>query len=218
MIQLVIGNKQLSSWSLRPWILLKHLGLPFEEIRLPLDTPRFREEIGRYSPTGRVPALLDGAVRVWESIAICEYLNEATQGTAWPADPAARSTARAISAEMHAGFQALRTAWTLKAASTGLRVPLDAAARADLLRIESIWSECRRQYEARGPWLFGSYSIGDAMYAPIVLRFNTYGAQLSGAARGYFEFALRDPWLLEWIRGAEQELAEEGRTRQGTSG
>jgi len=154
MIQLVIGNKQLSSWSLRPWILLKHLGLPFEEIRLPLDTPRFREEIGRYSPTGRVPALLDGAVRVWESIAICEYLNEATQGIAWPADPAARSTARAISAEMHAGFQALRTAWTLKAASTGLRVPLDAAARADLLRIESIWSECRRQYEARGPWLF----------------------------------------------------------------
>ena len=210
MIRLVIGNKQLSSWSLRPWILLKHLGLPFEEIRLPLDTPRFREEIGRYSPTGRVPALLDGAVRVWESIAICEYLNESAQGTAWPAAPAARSTARAISAEMHAGFQALRTSWTLKAATTGLRVSLDAAARADLLRIESIWSECRRQYEARGPWLFGSYSIADAMYAPIVLRFNTYGAPLSGAARDYFEFAMHDRWLLEWIRGAERELAEEG--------
>lgn len=211
MLRLVIGDKHLSSWSLRPWILLKHLELPFEEVRLPLDTPRFRQEIGRYSPTGRVPVLLDGTVHVWESIAICEYVNEMAGGAAWPADPAARATARAISAEMHAGFQALRTAWTLKAAATGLRVPLDATAQADHARIEAIWNECRRGYLGQGPWLFGTYSVADAMYAPIVLRFNTYGAQLSGQAREYFEFALRDPWLLEWIRGAEREVTDEGR-------
>lgn len=211
MIELIIGDKHLSSWSLRPWILLKHLGLPFEEIRLPLDTPRFRAEIGRYSPTGRVPALKDGTVRVWESIAICEYVNERADGIGWPADPAARAAARAISAEMHSGFQALRTAWPLKAAARNLQVPLDPAARADLVRIESIWNECRGQYAAPGPWLFGTYSIADAMYAPIVLRFNTYGARLSGAAQEYFEFAMCDPWLLEWVRGAERELAEGGR-------
>jgi glutathione S-transferase len=211
MFRLVIGDKHLSSWSLRPWILLKHLGVPFEEIRLALDTPQFRDDIGRHSPAGRVPVLVDGAVRVWDSIAICEYVNEISGGTAWPADPAARATARAVSAEMHAGFAALRSAWILKAASTGLEVPLDAEARADFARIESIWSECRRSFAAQGPWLFGGYSIADAMYAPIVLRFNTYGAQLSGGAREYFEFALRDPWLIEWIHGAEQELADEGR-------
>lgn len=211
MLQLVIGDKQLSSWSLRPWILLKHLDVPFEEIRIALDTPRFRDEISRHTPAGRVPVLVDGAVRIWDSIAICEYVNEMSGGTAWPEDRVARAKARAVSAEMHAGFQALRTAWSLKAASMGLEVPLDAAARADLARIESMWTGCRRDCAALGPWLFGRYSIADAMYAPIVLRFSTYGATLAGTAREYCEFALRDPWLLEWIDGARQELAEAGR-------
>jgi len=211
-LKLVIGDKQLSSWSLRPWILLRHLGLPFEEIRLPLDTARFRDEIGRYSPSRRVPALLDGELTVWDSLAICEYLSERAGGAGWPRDPAARAVARAVSAEMHSGFAALRSAWSLRAADRGLHVPLDATAHADLERIDAIWSGCRSGARQTGPWLFGrDYGIADAMYAPVVLRFNTYGARLSPAAQAYFEHALADRHLLDWIEGARREMAGEGR-------
>ena len=212
MLKLVIGDKQLSSWSLRPWILLRHLGLPFEEIRLPLDTPRFHEEIGRYSPSRKVPALLDGELTVWDSLAICEYLSERAGGAGWPSDAAARAMARAVSAEMHSGFAALRSAWSLRSGDTSLDVPLDAAGRADLARIDALWSDCRARSRASGPWLFGGrYCIADAMYAPVVLRFNTYGASLSAPARAYFEHAMADPHLLEWIEGARREIAHEGR-------
>jgi len=208
MLQLVIGDKNLSSWSLRPWILLRHLGLDFEEIRLPLDTQRFRDEIGRYTASRRVPVLLDGELRVWDSLAICEYLNEKAGGHAWPAEVAARAHARSISAEMHSGFQALRSSWSMKAAARGLDAPLGPAALADVTRIDEIWSRCRGEHPSGGPWLFGRYSIADAMYAPVVLRFDTYGARVSSSARGYVETALQDPHLQEWIRGAELELAE----------
>ncbi len=212
MLKLVIGDKQLSSWSLRPWMLLRHLGLPFEEIRLPLDTPRFRDEIGRYSPSRRVPVLLDDGLAVWDSLAICEYLSERAGGAGWPADAAARAQARSVSAEMHSGFAAMRSAWSLRAAERDLDVPLDAAARADVARIEAIWSDCRARGRESGPWLFGPrYGIADAMYAPVVLRFNTYGASLSAAARAYFDHAMSDPHLLEWIAGARRELDQEGR-------
>jgi glutathione S-transferase len=212
MLKLVIGDKQLSSWSLRPWMLLRHLGLPFEEIRLPLDTPRFHDEIGRYSPSRRVPVLLDDGLAVWDSLAICEYLSERAGGAGWPADVAARAQARSVSAEMHSGFAAMRSAWSLRAAERGLDVPLDAAARADVARIEGIWSGCRAQGRAKGPWLFGPhYGIADAMFAPVVLRFNTYGASLSATARAYCDHAMSDPHLLEWIAGARRELDEEGR-------
>jgi glutathione S-transferase len=211
MLTLVIGDKNLSSWSLRPWILLKHAGLDFKEVRLPLDTQQFRDEIIRYSPARRVPVLLDGATRVWDSLAICEYVNELVGGEAWPNDPSARAHARAVSAEMHSGFQALRSAWSMRAAQTGLQVPLGADAAADVARIDEIWRDCRERYGAPGPWLFGHYSIADAMYVPVVLRFRTYGAALSPAAQGYLEFALEDEDLREWIRGAEHELASEGR-------
>lgn len=212
MLKLVIGDKQLSSWSLRPWMLLRHIGLPFEEIRLPLDTPRFRDEIGRYSPSRRVPALLDGQLTVWDSLAICEYLSERAGGAGWPPDDADRAVARSVSAEMHSGFTALRSAWSLRAGDRGLDVPLDAAGRADLARIDAIWSDCLARGGNTGPWLFGRhYCIADAMYAPVVLRFNTYGATLSPPARAYFERAMTDPHLLEWIEGARREIAEEGR-------
>jgi len=205
---LVIGDRQLSSWSLRPWLLLRHLGLPFNELVLPLDTPRFYEEIGRWSPSGRVPVLLHGAVRVWDSLAICEYANELAHGAGWPDDPAARALARAVSAEMHAGFAALRTLWPMQAASRGLDVPLDDAARVDVARIEAIWSECRASFGGDGPWLFGArYTIADAMYAPVVLRFATYGATLSSTAGEYLVQALADTHLRDWIGGAEAELA-----------
>ena len=211
MLKLVIGDKNLSSWSLRPWILLKHLGFAFEEIRLPLDTRRFHAEIGRYSASRRVPVLLDGELRVWDSLAICEYLNEKAVGHAWPAETAARALARSISAEMHSGFQGLRSSWSMKAAARNLDVPLGPAALADVARIDEIWTGCREERPSGGPWLFGRYSIADAMYTPVVLRFNTYGAQLSAGARGYVETALQDPHLQEWIRGAEHEPAAEGR-------
>lgn len=211
MLTLVIGDKNLSSWSLRPWMLLRHLGLPFEELRLPLDTQRFRDEIGRYAPSRRVPVLLDGDLRVWDSLAICEYLHEISGGHGWPANAAARAQARCVSAEMHSGFAALRTAWTLRAAVRGLEVPLAPEAQADVERIDEIWSGCRAAPAGHGPWLFGRYSIADAMYAPVVLRFNTYGARLSAGARNYFETALQDPHLQDWIRGAEHEVSAEGR-------
>lgn len=212
MLTLVIGDKQLSSWSLRPWLLLRHLGLAFEEVRLPLDTARFREEIARWSPSRRVPVLLDGELRVWESLAICEYASEKDGGAGWPVDGAARATARSISAEMHSGFAALRSNWPMQAVSRDLDVPLTPQAQADIERIDAIWSECRARYGRGGPWLFGKrYTVADAMYAPVALRCNTYGADLSDAARSYCADVLSDPHLLAWIRGAEQEIAVEGR-------
>lgn len=215
MLTLVIGDKQLSSWSLRPWILLRHLRLPFEEIGLPLDTPRFRAEIARYSPSGRVPVLLDEGFRVWDSLAICEYLNERVEGAAWPDDPDDRAHARCVSAEMHSGFAALRSRWSLRACDTGLDVPLDEAGRADLDRIDAIWCECRARSAAAGPWLFGErYCIADAMYAPVVLRCNTYGADLTPAARAYMDYALSDPHLQDWIRGAREQVAGGGRSSE----
>jgi glutathione S-transferase len=210
MLKLVIGDKNLSSWSLRPWMLLKHLGIPFEEIKLPLDTPEFRAEIGRYSPTGRVPVLIDGTARIWDSLAICEYLNELADGKAWPSEREARAEARCISAEMHSGFQALRSTWGLRAAATGLRVPLPADAAGDVARIDAIWSECRSRYSVHGPWLFGRYSIADAMYSPVALRFKTYGPKLLPTSRTYLRHVLADPHLQLWIRDAEQEVAADG--------
>lgn len=211
MLQLVIGDKALSTWSLRPWILLKHLGLEFEEIRLPLDTDRFELEISQYSPSRRVPVLLDGPLRVWESIAICEYANELAGGRAWPQERTTRAEARAVSAEMHAGFEAMRNEWSMRATSRGLQVPLGSAARADVARIDAIWSDCRKRYRSGGPWLFGGYSAADAMFAPVLLRFYSYGAELSPTAQAYLEFALQDPHLQEWLSGAEYEVTIEGR-------
>ena len=212
MLTLVIGDKQLSSWSLRPWILLRHLGLPFDEVSLPLDTARFHQEIGRWSPTGRVPVLLDGELRVWDSIAICEYASELAGGAGWPEDRSHRAVARSVSAEMHSGFQALRSAWSMQATSRGIDVPPTSEVSADVNRIDAIWRDCRTRHGSHGPWLFGDrYTIADAMYAPVALRFTTYGARLSEAAGRYRDHVLADPHLQDWIRGAEHEVAVEGR-------
>ncbi|MEY4932944.1 MAG: hypothetical protein RLZZ403_1264 [Pseudomonadota bacterium] len=205
-LTLVIGDRQLSSWSLRAWILLKHLGVDFEEVCLRLDTPDFEQRIGAYSPTRRVPVLLDGALKVWDSLAICEYANELAGGRGWPEDPAARAHARAISAEMHSGFTALRTQWAMQATSV-LRVPLDSAGLADAARIDALWQDALDRHGGAGPWLFGRYTIADAMYAPVVLRFVTYGADLSPAARGYVATTLADPYLKAWLADAQAECA-----------
>ena len=206
MLTLVIGNKNLSSWSLRPWLVLKHFGIEFEEVKLPLDTPEFHRDIVKYSPTRRVPVLVDGAVTIWDSLAIAEYLNEKVQGRAWPADAAARALARAVSAEMHSGFAALRTHWPMKATGTG-SAQLPPEGEADVARVQQLWHEVRSQYAQRGPWLFGEYSIADAMYAPVALRFRHYGAKFSSAlVEAYQQQLVQDQHMQAWLADAKREV------------
>jgi len=203
-LTLVIGNRNYSSWSLRPWMLLKHLGLQFRELQIRLDTPTTKDEIERYSPSGRVPVLLDGELRVWDSLAICEYAAELA-GRGWPREPRARAVARSVCAEMHSGFVNLRTEWPMNARARHRRTVITPGLQADVDRVEEIWSDCRRRFGAAGPWLFGEYCIADAMYAPVVLRFNTYGAQISETARWYMAAALEDAILQSWLAAAKLE-------------
>ena len=206
MLTLVIGTKNLSSWSLRPWLVLEHLGLPFEEVKLPLDTPAFQRDILKYSPTSRVPVLIDGDITIWDSLAIAEYLNEKAQGRGWPSDTAIRAHARAVSAEMHSGFGALRTHWPMKATGKG-NVELPPEGKADVARVQQLWHECRSQYAQRGPWLFGEYSIADAMYAPVALRFRHYGATFtSPIAEAYQQQLIQDKHLQPWLAEAQREV------------
>lgn len=204
-LTLVIGTRNYSSWSLRPWLLLRHLGLPFSERLFELDSAEFASEVPKISPTGRVPALIHGELRIWESLAICEYASELAGGRGWPADAARRAEARAIAAEMHAGFPALRSACPMNARATGRRVALTPPLMQDLRRIGAIWSSCRRDHGDRGPYLFGGFSTADAMFAPVVLRIRTYGLPLSGLATHYYDHMLADPQLREWIAAAERE-------------
>ena len=204
-LTLVIGNRNYSSWSLRPWIFMTHVGLAFDTVCLPLDTPQFAAGIHSYSPAHRVPVLLHGTLRVWESIAVIEYTAELA-GRGWPADRAVRAEARALAAEMHAGFQPLRDAYPMNIRARGRSVPANPALAASIRRIDTMWSDCRRRHAAGGPWLFGAYSGADAMYAPVALRFNTYGsAGLSEAARAYVATAVGDPLLQPWIAAATAE-------------
>jgi glutathione S-transferase len=203
---LIIGNKNYSSWSLRPWILMTQLGVPFKEKLIQLDTPEFKDEVAEWGPSGRVPVLRDGELTVWDSLAICEYIAEIT-GRGWPKEKAARAVARSVSAEMHSGFTNLRMEWPMNARARNRRTPMTPGLEADIDRIEEIWIDCRRHFGASGPWLFGEYSIADAMFAPVVLRFNTYayGAQVSDTARWYIATVLESPALQSWVRAAKEE-------------
>jgi len=204
-LTLVIGNKNYSSWSLRPWLLMKHLGLEFREMLIPLSQPASRDELDKHSPSGRVPVLRQGELCVWDSLAICEYVCELT-GRGWPKAPGARAVARSVSAEMHSGFVNLRSEWPMNARARHRRTPMTPGLKADIDRVEEIWSDCRSRFgKSGGPWLFGEYSAADAMYAPVVLRFNTYGAQLSETARWYMAAVIEDPALQEWVRAAKEE-------------
>ena len=202
---LIVGNKKYSSWSLRPWILMTHLGVSFRETIVPLDTPEFKGQISRYSPTRRVPVLQHGELTVWDSLAICEYIAEST-GRGLPASREARAVARSVSAEMHSGFATLRTEWPFSALARNRRTRMTAGLEADIKRIDESWSDCRSRFgQSGGPWLFGDYSIADAMYAPVVLRFDTYGATLSETSREYVTTVLEDPSLQKWLGGAQDE-------------
>jgi glutathione S-transferase len=203
---LIIGNKNYSSWSLRPWLLMKQSGLLFEEVRVPLYVPGSKATLRKYAPSGKVPVLLDGAVTVWDSLAISEYLAERhPERQLWPTDVLQRAVARSISAEMHSGFTPLRSNMSMNCRGSfpGLRRTVEVAA--DIERIQRIWTDCRQRFAASGPYLFGTFTIADAMYAPVVLRFKTYAVQLSSIAQQYADAILALPGLREWIEAATAE-------------
>jgi glutathione S-transferase len=201
---LIVGLKNYSSWSLRPWMFLKHFGVEFEEVVLEHYGQGYRDQIAKYSPAGKVPALLDGEVHVWDSLAIVEHVAERT-GKGWPKELAARALARSVSAEMHSGFQALRSQCPVNMRETGRHVEQTADLKRDVARIDEIWRDCRQRFGKSGPWLFGDYSIADAMFAPVVTRFNTYSIDVSPESRAYMKVALADPVFQEWLQAARAE-------------
>ena len=201
-LRLIIGNKNYSSWSLRPWIAMKVAGIAFDEEVISLDAEDFKARVGQVSPAGRVPALADGNVQIWESLAILEYLAEKFPGARlWPADPGARALARAISAEMHAGFVPLRRHLPMNMSRPVMPRQLTPEVETNVRRIEAMWTDCRTRYGGDGSFLFGSFGAADAMYAPVVARFHTYAVKVGGPARAYMDAIMALPAWAEW-RGA----------------
>ncbi|MGE5652128.1 MAG: glutathione S-transferase family protein [Bacillota bacterium] len=209
-LKLVIGNKNYSSWSMRPWVAMTAFGIPFEEVRIGLDRPDTSARIGQYSSAGRVPVLVSGTTTVWDSLAICEYLAEQFPDKGmWPQDVEARAMARSICAEMHSGFTGLRSAmWmNIRASFPGKgRTP---AAQNDISRICEIWEDCLAR---SGPhqFLFGDFSIADAFFSPVVMRFRTYGVWMAPALQAYMDRVVAHPAVAQWMREAlaEQERLE----------
>ena len=207
-LTLIIANKNYSSWSLRPWLAMKQAGLAFDEVRILLNRPDTKAQILRYTPSGRVPCLVDGALAVWDSMAICEYVNEQyADGSLWPRDVAQRARARSVAAEMHSGFAALRTHMSMDIRSRSPERGAAAMARpdvsADVARIESIWTDCLAA--SGGPFLFGGFSIADAFYAPVVTRFRTYAIALPARLSAYSDAVLALPAMQEWVAAAAAE-------------
>jgi glutathione S-transferase len=205
-VQLVIGNKNYSSWSMRPWVLLRHFAIAFDEIRVPLFVEGYEKELAKYSPTLKVPVLLDGDSRIWDSLAIGETVSEKyLAGIALPEDLRARAECRSYCCEMHAGFMAIRS-----------QLPMNCRARRKLAftpevlmecqRVDQLWAEARKQYRSAGDYLFGEFSLADCMYAPMAMRFQTYGVKLSDASQAYLQFLLKNPAVAQWQAEAEQEL------------
>jgi len=201
---LIIGNKNYSSWSLRPWLMLKHAGIDFDELRIPLFAADSKAQLLLHSPSGFVPVYREGELVVWDTLAIAEYLYESYPAL-WPADSAARARARSVSAEMHSGFVPLRKAMPMNIRATGRKVASTPELEADITRIKSIWRELRQQYASSGPWLFGKYSIADAMFAPVVFRFLTYGVNEPGAVDEYLLTVSRDPLIQPWLKDSATE-------------
>jgi glutathione S-transferase len=206
-LTIYLGNKNYASWSLRAWLALKATGEAFEEVVIPLYQPASRETLLQFSPSGRVPALHHGETVVWDSLAICEYLAEAFPDRgSWPADGEARALARSISAEMHSGFQALRAQHPMNVRSSFPGREVTPEAQADINRVMASWRNCRTRYgEGNGDFLFGSFSIADAMYAPVVSRFLTYRFDLEREAQDYCEAVTNLPAMQEWVTAARNE-------------
>ena len=205
-LTLVIGNKNYSSWSMRPWLALKKAGVAFEEVVIALDRPETRAEIFRHSPSGFVPTLKDDELTIWESLAICEYLAERLPDAGlWPQDPSARAIARSVSSEMHAGFSALRTNMPMNVRGNAPGKGRAPGVQEDINRISAIWRDCRAKFGTGGPYLFGGFSIADAMYGPVVSRFVTYQVDLDADAKAYVNTMWADPAMTARIEGARRE-------------
>ncbi len=198
-LKLILGNKNYSSWSLRPWIAMRNAGIPFEEEVIPLYEPGSAERMATYSPTGKVPVLIDGDMVIWESLAILEHIAERfPKAQLWPADAKARACARAISSEMHAGFLPLRKHFPMNMRREKRKLELTEDAAANVRRIEQIWTDCRQRFGAGGPFLFGAFGAADAMYAPIVSRFESYAIGVGPVAKDYMTAMMALPAWIEW--------------------
>jgi glutathione S-transferase len=205
-MHLIIGNKMYSSWSLRPWLVMKALNLPFTETVIPLSQPDTKKNILEHSPTGKVPLLIDGKIRVWESLAILEYLAEKFPSAGiWPKDQAARAHARAASSEMHAGFQALRQACPMNLGRKFKPRDFGPDVRDAVERLEALWSEARKTFGAGGPFLYGAFSAADSMFAPVVTRLDTYQIPVSVETRLYMNAVLKHASFTEWKMAALKE-------------
>ncbi|ADP19663.1 glutathione S-transferase, N-terminal domain protein 7 [Achromobacter xylosoxidans A8] len=206
MYTLIIGNKNYSSWSLRPWIALRATGIAFTEQKLGFFTEEFSRRVSAVSPAGLVPVLLDGDFAVWDSLAICEYLAERhPEAHLWPQDPKARARARSLAAQMHSGFGAMRQALPMNVEARLPGIDLPEAARQDISRLQAIWHDTRAEFGQGGAFLFGAFSIADAFFAPVVSRFNTYGIAAAGPVRDYMDAVLALPAMQEWTRDALAE-------------
>ena len=205
-LTIIVGNKNYSSWSLRGWLPLRQTGADFEEVVVPLDRPETKESLLRHSPSARVPVLRHGDLTIWDSLAIGEYLAERFPAAGlWPAEPEARAIARAVTAEMHAGFYALR-----KYMPMDIRGSFPGRGRGpkvdrDIARIVALWEDCRASYGTGGEFLFGAPTLADAAFAPVVTRFATYEVALEGAAAAYRDTVLAWPALQEWSEAAREE-------------
>jgi len=204
-LQLVIGNKNYSSWSLRAWLALRKIGVEFDEIRIALYTAGHKDEIKHHAPSGKVPILIDDGRAIWDSAAILEYLAE-QQRWLWPSDSGERALARSLCAEMHSGFRALRSQFPMNCRAAPVRrVTPDAEAAADIGRIDAMWADCRERARKNGPWLFGTFTNVDAMYAPVAIRFSTYGVALRPASAEYVATVLTDEHIKAWYAAAARE-------------
>ena len=204
-MKLVVGNRNYSSWSLRSWLLLKHAGIAFEEVALRFAAPDFKHQVLRYSPAGRVPVLIDGALTVWDSLAIAEYVAENfADKQLWPSDRGQRAEARAVCAEMHAGFQALRGQMPMNVSAQLVGRGWNVEVQKDITRITTIWG-ARSRFASSGPFLFGRFSVADAYFAPVVWRFNTYQPALPAQAIDYVRMMLALPPMRTWADEAARE-------------
>ncbi len=205
-LKLLIGNKNYSSWSFRPWIGIKAAGVAFDEEVISLNAPDFKPRVSKLSGTGKVPVLLDGDARVWESLAILEYVAEKFPVAGlWPSDPHARAHARTIATEMHGGFLPLRRLCPMNMWRPVKKIALTGEVAANVARIDAMWTDCRMRFGRGGPFLFGTFGAADAMYAPVVSRFHTYAVEVGDQARDYMQAVMALPAWAEWQASALKE-------------
>lgn len=204
-MKLVIGNKNYSSWSLRPWLLLSEHKIPFEEIRVALSQANTKTLLAQYSDTGLVPVLHDNGLVICDSLAICEYVSERyLHGRGWPENYKLRAQARSYCAQMHSGFTTIRSLLPMNCRAKR-RVPMTDSLAQEIKRVDALWAQARHNYANLGPWLFGQFSIADCMFAPVVLRFHTYGIDLSATSSAYVQTMLGNAALGRWLEDAKQE-------------